>query len=240
MGKILHHIVLLLTGIACFVSLFAAFLSDFSAAAHESFQFGNITLEPGWEIEPPLEMQLNSIEVSVTSGPQIEPVANAFSELTAIVKFGGVTKPLDLQPTEEAGVYRAKIIPSKVGSYSLNISGTIRNESLVADLPIEDVESAIKFTFPPTPSISPNNQEPSLLQSKQLDLVVSDLSNQLEKSRDLAQSAMNTSMNADNSIKELEVSIDNYYVLLMIAIGLGIGGIIIGAVGLNNNRRVKR
>jgi hypothetical protein len=46
-------------------------------------------------------------------------------------------------------------------------------------------------------------------------------------------------MNADNSIKELEVSIDNNYVFLMIAIGLGIGGIIIGAVGLNT-RRLKR
>ena len=239
MGKILDHIVLLLTGITCFVSLFAAFLSDFSATAHESFQFGNITLEPGWEIEPPLEMQLNSIEVSVTSGPQIEPVTNAFSELTAIVKFGGVTKPLDLQPTEEAGVYRAKIIPSKVGSYSLNISGTIRNESLVADLPIEDVESTPKFTFPSTPSISPNNQEPSLLQSKQLALVVSDLTNQLEKSSDLAQTAIYASSNANKSINELKVSVDNNYVLLMIAIGLGLGGIIIGAVGLNT-RRLKR
>lgn len=235
----MYHIILLLTGITCFFSLFAAYLSYFSATAHETFQFGDMNIEPGWEIEPPLEMQLNSIEVSVTSDPQNEPVANAFSDLTAIVKFGGVTKPLDLQPTEEAGVYRAKIIPSQVGSYSLNISGTIRNESLVADLPIEDVESTTKFTFPPTPGISPNNQESSLLQSKQLALVVSDLTNQLEKSRDLAQRAMNTSMNADNSIKELEVSIDNNYVLLMIAIGLGIGGIIIGAVGLNT-RRLKR
>ncbi|HYZ65341.1 MAG TPA: hypothetical protein VE574_01305, partial [Nitrososphaeraceae archaeon] len=36
------------------------------AFAHETFSFGNLSITPGWEVEPPLINQLNSIEINIT------------------------------------------------------------------------------------------------------------------------------------------------------------------------------
>src|ERR671913_706920 len=128
--------------------------------AHETFSFGNLSITPGWEVEPPLINQLNSIEINITrneaEGNSIA-VRNAFSNLDASIKSGGLTKPLDFEPQEEsAGLYRAIILPTQVGSYSIVLFGSIDSQTLNSVLSIEDVEDTAKFAFPLAESQGPS------------------------------------------------------------------------------------
>ncbi len=123
-----------------------------NAFAHETFILGNFSITPGWEVEPPLINQLNSIEINITrneaEGNSVA-VRNAFSELDASIKSGGVTKSLDFEPQEEsAGLYRATILPTQLGSYSLVLIGSIDGQPISSELEIEDVENTAKFAFP--------------------------------------------------------------------------------------------
>src|SRR5918998_5378884 len=122
------------------------------AFAHETYTLGNFSITPGWEVEPPLVNQLNSIEINITrneaQGNSVE-VRNAFSELDGSIKSGGVTKSLDFEPQEEsAGLYGAAILPTQVGSYSLVLIGSIDGQTINSELSIEDVEDTAKFAFP--------------------------------------------------------------------------------------------
>ena len=125
---------------------------DMQASAHQTYDFGNITLTAGWEIEPPLVDQLNSVEVNITkngSEGNSTPVRNAFSELDPSIKSGGLTKTLDFEPQEEsAGLYRAQIFPTQIGSYSLLLIGKIEDQPLNSEIQIEDVEDITKYAFP--------------------------------------------------------------------------------------------
>jgi hypothetical protein len=91
------------------------------AFAHITFSFRNISVVPGWEVDPPLVDQLNSIEINIIrneAGGDTVPVRNAFSELYASIKSGGPTKTLDFELQEEsAGLYRAKILPTQIITY---------------------------------------------------------------------------------------------------------------------------
>src|ERR687896_553708 len=132
------------------VTICSIYITD--AFAHETFILGNFSVTPGWEVEPPLVNQLNSIEINITqneaNGNGVE-VRNAFSELDASIKSGGVTKSLDFEPQEEsAGLYRAAILPTQVGSYSLVLIGSINGQTINSELSTEDVEDAAKFAFP--------------------------------------------------------------------------------------------
>ena len=122
------------------------------AFAHETFSFGNLSITPGWEVEPPLINQLNSIEVNITrneaEGNSVA-VRNAFSNLDASIKSGGLTKPMDFEPQEEsAGLYRAIILPTQVGSYSIVLIGSIDSQTINSELRIEDVDDTAKLAFP--------------------------------------------------------------------------------------------
>jgi hypothetical protein len=78
------------------VTICSIYITD--AFAHETFTFGNISITPGLEVEPPLVNQLNSIEINITQNEadgNSAAVRNAFSELDASVKSGGVTKSLE-------------------------------------------------------------------------------------------------------------------------------------------------
>src|SRR5215208_5663024 len=110
------------------------------AFAHETFSFGNLSITPGWEVEPPLINQLNSIEINITrneaEGNSVG-VRNAFSNLDASINSGGLTKPLDFEPQEEsAGLYRAIILPTQVGSYSIVLIGGIDSQTINSELRI--------------------------------------------------------------------------------------------------------
>jgi hypothetical protein len=225
------------------------------AFAHETFSFGNLSITPGWEVEPPLINQLNSIEINITrneaEGNSIA-VRNAFSNLDASIKSGGLTKPLDFEPQEEsAGLYRAIILPTQVGSYSIVLIGGIDSQTINSELRIEDVDDTAKLAFPLLESEGssaapggPGLEETSASQpgssmmqvrSQQLSPLLSDLTRQINSSADTAIRAEKTSEKTRNALEHLEGSVERAYVFGIVSMGTGISGIIIGAFALTRN-----
>ena len=234
--------------------------NDMQAFAHQTYDFGNITLTAGWEIEPPLVDQLNAVEVNITKNESEDsstPVRNAFSELDASIKSGGLTKTLDFEPQEEsAGLYRAQILPTQVGSYSLLLVGKIEDQPLNSEIQIEDVEDITKYAFPlqqgqegtfspsePSGSPVPQRQSADLLDSSlerqllQLSPLISDLTQQINATGDRATRAQNASQETSDSLEQLRGSVDKAYVFAMISVGIGTAGILIGAFALSKKGR---
>ena len=230
---------------------------DMQASAHQTYDFGNITLTAGWEIEPPLVDQLNSVEVNITKNGSEGNSRNAFSELDPSIKSGGLTKTLDFEPQEEsAGLYRAQIFPTQIGSYSLLLIGKIEDQPLNSEIQIEDVEDITKYAFPlqqgqegtfspsePSGSPVPQRQSADLLDSSlerqllQLSPLISDLTQQINATGDRATRAQNASQETSDSLEQLRGSVDKAYVFAMISVGIGTAGILIGAFALSKKGR---
>src|SRR5919202_5350149 len=134
------------------VLLIFSFYNAKIAYAHITKNFGNIQVEVGWSNEPPLVGELNNVIVQVnqTSGKNTQtPVINALADMNIVVKYGGVTKPLDFVPSQETeGLYNGQIIPTRSGTYGLVLDGTIQNQKINAEIPLDLVESKQKINFP--------------------------------------------------------------------------------------------
>jgi hypothetical protein len=233
------------------IAICSMYITD--AFAHETFTFGNISITPGWEVEPPLVNQLNSIEINITrneaEGNSVA-VRNAFSELDASIKSGGVTKSLDFEPQEEsAGLYGATILPTQVGSYSLVLIGSIEGQTINSELSIEDVEDTAKFEFPSEGQGSSGSSVLSAARGQeessaseggsammQLSPLLSDLTRQINSSSDAAIRAETIAEETRQSLEQLGDSVDRAYVFGMVSVGIGISGIIIGAYALTRNQ----
>jgi hypothetical protein len=121
--------------------------------AHISNQYGDITIQAGWDQEPPLVDEINDVVVGVTRESDLEngsdsaiPVRNALADMDIMVKYGGVTKSLDFVPSQEQeGWYESKILPTRIGSYNLVLNGTIQDQPISDEVQIEDVESTRKL-----------------------------------------------------------------------------------------------
>ena len=224
------------------------------AFGHETFILGNFSITPGWEVEPPLVNQLNSIEINITrneaEGNSVA-VRNAFSELDVSIKSGGLTKSLDFEPQEEsAGLYRAAILPTQVGSYSLVLIGSIDGQTINSELSIEDVENTAKFEFPLAGSqgssgssvlSAARGQEGSSASQAgssmiQLSPLLADLTRQINSSGDAAIRAETVAEETRQSLEQLGDSVDRAYVFGMVSVGIGFSGIIIGAYALTRSQ----
>ena len=234
------------------ITICSIYITD--AFAHETVILGNFSITPGWEVEPPLVNQLNSIEINITrneaQGNSVE-VRNAFSELDGSIKSGGLTKSLDFEPQEEsAGLYRAAILPTQVGTYSLVLIGSIDGQTINSELSIEDVEDTARFAFPLAESqgssgssmISAARGQGGSSASQagssimQLSPLLSDLATQINSSGDAAIRAETIAGETRQSLEQLGDSVDRAYVFGMVSVGIGISGIIIGAYALTRNQ----
>lgn len=123
----------------------------YSASAHVAVTVGQYEINVGWRDEPPLVTQQNAITFAITEGEGNvkSGVTNAFRDLQATVKSGGATKTLDILSDIKPGHYYAKIIPTKTGSITIKLEGTINDIPVNEDITIEDVESLDLLAFPP-------------------------------------------------------------------------------------------
>lgn len=201
-----------------------------SASAHEESKVGNIIIEQGWESEPPLVGQLNAIVVTVTSGTNNQPVTNAFANLEASIKKGSVTKPLEFQPGEEAGIYRAEIIPTQLGKYSLVLKGTIVDQNVNLDVPLGDVEDTRRLSFPEAGQTTGNDETTAKAIAEQFTTVIADLRSQINNVSSVAEESRKVAQDSTKSSEELRFAADRAYVFGMIGTALGIAGIVIAVV----------
>src|SRR5919205_3665516 len=165
--------------------------------AHITKNFGNIQIEVGWSNEPPLVGELNNVIVQAnqTSGKNTQtPIINALANMDIEVRYGGVTKPLDFVPSEETeGMYNGQMIPTRPGTYSLVMNGTIQNQKISAEITLDLVESTQKLNFPDSVSSSGNGVDSTSITSSnsaasnnigpQLQGIVGQLANDIDSTK---------------------------------------------------------
>lgn len=136
-----------------------------TAFAHTTVEVGPYSIEVGWGIEPPVVGIRNDFVFEISESPSEgvkAGVKNAFKNLEATVKFGGVTKKLDINSDPKAGHYHSPVIPTKTGSMSMLVQGKINDVDVDVEIPIEDVESTAVLDFPPTTGSSSDQDVASL------------------------------------------------------------------------------
>ena len=124
--------------------------------AHTTVEVDQYEIEIGWGIEPPVVGIRNDIILKITESGETEGtytgVTNVFKNLEATAMYGGATKKIDINSDPRPGYYFSPIIPTKTGSYFLDLKGNIHGTPIDVQIPIEDVESTSVLDFPPTSS----------------------------------------------------------------------------------------
>ena len=213
--------------------------------AHVSNEYGNITIQAGWDQEPPLVDEINDIVVGVTRESDLGnssaiPVRNALADMNIMVKYGGVTKSLDFVPSQEQeGWYEAKILPTRIGSYSLALNGTIQNQPISDEMQIEDVESKQKISFQEVNSGnsgSSNGAANANLLNGQISNILNQITNDINNIRDDIGTLAESNSNIQEGIQDVKDIADRSYMLDITAIGVGAAGILIAAAALVRTR----
>jgi hypothetical protein len=126
--------------------------------AHETVQRGDLEIVVGFGTEPAYLGQPNSVQVVLTHGE--EPVVDLGDTLAVEVSYGDEPPvELALEPNfavgayGEPGDYRAWLIPTAAGPYTIHLSGTIDGEDVdetVTSGPdtFSEVESGSEIMYP--------------------------------------------------------------------------------------------
>ena len=215
---------------------FLAFNTN-SAVAHEEVVIGNISIVGGWLDEPPLVNQLNDIVMIITNASNGEPINNAIAQLEVTLQKGTESRPLEFQPAEEAGTYTATILPTQTGQYAVVMRGTLAGQAIDGQMQIEDVEDTARFNFPPATTASGGSQIPQGL-VEQLQVVIADLTTQVEEANIEAQNTNNATRGIIESIEDLRISADRAYLFSLIGVGAGVAGIAIGAIAMSRREKI--
>jgi len=223
------------------------------AYAHITKQFGNISLEVGWTEEPPLVGQLNSAIIvveKVVTGGNSTPVSNALSQLDIKEKYGGITKLIEFVPSEQTeGGYEAKIIPTRIGSYSLLINGSIQNQNITnVEIPLDEVEGTQMFSFPDreissssSGSVSGNSNGSNQTSTSgnnndigaEVEQILSQFSNDIDSIKGSIAKLDSNYVNIQNSIQNAKSASDISFIIGMAGVGAGISGVIISLIVLS-------
>ena len=124
--------------------------------AHTTVEVEQYKIEVGWSIEPPVVGIRNDIVVKITESGETEGtyrgITSAFQNLEGTVMYGGESKTIDFSGDPKPGYYFSPIIPTKTGSYLVDLQGEIRGVVVDIQIPVEDVESTSVLDFPPKAS----------------------------------------------------------------------------------------
>jgi len=97
--------------------------------AHSTVEVGQYEIEVGWEIEPPVVGIRNDIIFKITEPGETKGsyigVTSVFKNLEATAMYGGATKKIDINSDPRPGYYFSPIIPTKTGSYFVELKGEI-------------------------------------------------------------------------------------------------------------------
>jgi hypothetical protein len=246
--------ILSMTLVVVTIVLIFSLFNTKNAYAHITKNFGNIQIEVGWSNEPPLVGELNNVIVQVnqTGGKNTQtPVINALGSMDIAVKYGGVTKPLDFVPSEETeGMYNGQMIPTRVGSYSLVLNGTIQEQKMNAEISLDLVESKQKLNFPDSgdpigggtgdtsPSVTSNTAASNNI-GPQLQGIVSQLANDIDSTKGSIDTLTKTNADTQKTIQDLKGTNDRLYMIGLGGVGAGVAGIVIAAAALSRKEVLK-
>jgi len=198
------------------------------ASAHITKVFGNYLVSVGWQNEPTYAGLLNApiVEVKKGSGDSAKPVINALTNMQISIKYGSVTKQLDFVPDNTVdGQYVSPLIPTKVGSYSLVMKGTIEDQSIDTEIALDDVAGMDTLNFPPSSTDASN--------IGQVGTIINQLTNDIEDAKSSANSAAQSVANVGKSFQDVKDTTDRLYMISMAGIGIGVAGIVIAVFAIS-------
>ena len=189
-----------------------------SADAHKTITVQNLEIEVGWQEEPPLVSFMNAItfEINENTPDGQSGVKNAFSNLQAIVKYGGITKTLDINSDPKAGNYHSKIIPTRTGSLAVELKGDINGVLIDSEITIEDVEDKGILAFPDTAGSS--EQDITAIKNAMAGL-----------QKEITE--LKTKLSEVNTATE-EIDIENAYNFAVFGLSLGAAGVILAIIAM--------
>ena len=124
--------------------------------AHTTVHVEQYSIEAGWGIEPPVVGIRNDIVLKITELGDTEGsykgVTSVFKDVDATVFFGGASKKIDINSDVKPGYYFSPIIPTKTGTYMVELKGELRGTPIDIKIPVEDVEPTAVLDFPPSSS----------------------------------------------------------------------------------------
>jgi hypothetical protein len=124
--------------------------------AHTTVHVEQYAIEAGWGIEPPVVGIRNDIVLKITEPGDTEGsykgVTSVFKDVDATVFFGGASKKIDINSDVKPGYYFSPIIPTKTGTYMVELKGELRGTPIDIKIPVEDVEPTAVLDFPPSSS----------------------------------------------------------------------------------------
>ncbi len=104
-----------------------------AAPAHETHSVKDYRLTIGWGEEPAYSGYRNSIEVDVADGAGQPVVDLGGGSLSVEVSFGDERMVRPLLPSgQKAGRFRAGIVPTRPGTYTFHVTGTIKGQTIEA------------------------------------------------------------------------------------------------------------
>lgn len=216
------------------IGLFA--LSIGYTEAHVNRQFGNITLNVGWETEPPLVGELNNIIVQVQENKsgKLEPVLNALADVDSSVFFGTLSESIDFKPTEETpGLFVSEIIPTRIGSYAVRLQGDIKGENISTRFEIEEVEGKESISFPDKTGSGEDSNLAPMVQS-----VLSQLAIDIDNTKSRIDLIENRVKGVELNFEMSKSSTELNYLISFAALGAGIGGMVMAAYFMQRKNRV--
>ena len=124
--------------------------------AHTTIHVEQYEIEAGWGIEPPVVGIRNDIVLKIIEREGDEGkftgITSVFKGVDATVQFGGASKKIDINSDVRPGYYFSPIIPTKTGTYQVELKGEIRGTPIDIKIPVEDVEPTAVLDFPPSSS----------------------------------------------------------------------------------------
>lgn len=216
--------------------VFVSPLSIKPAEAHIIKVFGNYIVEVGWDNEPVYTGLVNGAQVTIKkgSGDSATPVINALKNLQISIKYGSVTKSLDFLPSSTVdGQYDAVLIPTRVGTYSLILKGTVENQNIDAEIPLDDVASIDALNFP----ASTGSSSGTSVNADQMGTVINQLTSDIEDAKNNADAASKGVANVVQSFQQVKDVTDTLYMISMTGIGIGVAGIVIAVIAITRNKQ---
>ena len=138
------------------------------AFAHTTVEVEPYKIEVGWGLEPPVVGIRNDFVFKITEpgdiSDQYKGVTNAFKNIEVTALFGGVSKKIDINSDPKIGYYFSPVIPTKSGTYIMNLKGEINGVPIDVKIPVEDVGSTAILDFPQT-SGSSSDQDVTALKN---------------------------------------------------------------------------
>ncbi|MDE1841907.1 hypothetical protein [Candidatus Nitrosotalea okcheonensis] len=216
--------------------IFVSPISVKPAEAHIVKVYGNYIVEVGWDNEPAYTGLTNGAQVIIKqgSGDSATPVINALQNLQISVKYGSVTKPLDFLPSSVVdGQYHAILIPTRVGTYSLVLKGSVGNQTIADEILLDDVSSIDTLNFPQSAGSSSSTS----VNMDQMGTVINQLTSDIEDAKNNADAASKSVSNVVQSFQQVKDTTDKLYMISMTGIGIGIAGIVIAVIAVTRNKQ---